>query len=270
MRQVIALVRWELWQRRWSLAWWSVGVFALVATDMLFYRSIKGNTAQFNQIYEGLSPTVRALFSDSGNFLSPVGYLSARVYYLLLPVLLSIFTIGLGANLIGKEEQQGTLELLLARPVSRSKLLFSKLLAGALATGLLGVVALGTAFACLRPSGFETISYGHIALTTVASLLLAALSGMIAFALTALGRPARSAALGIASLFAFMGYIVASLENTIGWLHWPAKFLPYHYYRPSDILGGIPHQKWNLLGFVVVVALLAMVSWAGFRRRDIA
>jgi ABC-2 type transport system permease protein len=270
MKGVVALVRWELWQRRWSLLWWGVGVAALVGIDMLLYRSIKDETAQLSQVYDSLPTTVRVLFSDSGNFLTSVGYLSARVYYLLLPVLLSIFTIGLGANLIGRDEQQGTLELLLARPVSRGKLLLAKLAAGALALGALGLVALITAWVCLRPSGFDDVSYRGIAVTTLAALLLSGLFGMVAFALTAFGRTARGAALGIASLFAFAGYIMASLESTVHWLRWPAKVLPYHYYQPSDLLAGVGSHRWTFLGFVVVLAALAGVSWFSFRNRDIA
>ncbi|HSW98384.1 MAG TPA: ABC transporter permease subunit, partial [Candidatus Saccharimonadales bacterium] len=258
------------WQRRWSLLWWGVGVAALVGIDMLLYRSIKSDTAQLEQVYNSLPTGVRYLFSDSGNFLSPAGYLSGRVYYFLLPIVLGIFSIGLGANLIGREEQQGTLELLLARPVSRTTVLRGKLAAGALALGWLGLVALLVGWACLRPAGFDTISYKAIALVTLAAVLLSALFGMVAFLFTALGRPARGAALGIASLFAFGGYIAASLENTAHWLRWPSKFLPYHYFTPSDILNGLPHQRWNLLGFMLVIAVLAVLSWLGFRRRDIA
>ena len=270
MKQASALVRWELWQRRWSLLWWGVGVAALVGIDMLLYRSIKGDTAQLDQVYKSLPASVRFLFSDSGNFLSPAGYLAGRVYYFLLPIVLSIFTIGLGANLIGREEQQGTLELLLSRPVSRTAVLLGKLAAGALALLWLGLVALTVGWACLRPSGFDTISYKSVAIVTAAAFLLSALFGMIAFLFTALGRPARGAALGIASLFAFGGYIAASLESTVQWLRWPAKLLPYHYYRPSDILNGVPHQKWNLLGMLLVIVVLAGLSVAGFRRRGIS
>jgi ABC-2 type transport system permease protein len=270
MNQTFALIRWELWQRRWSLVWWGVGVAALVSIDMLVYRSIKADAAQLNDVYNSLPATVRNLFSDTGNLTSPIGYLTGRVYYLLLPVLLSIFSIGQGANLIGREEQQGTLELLLARPISRTKLLLSKLAAGALGMLWLGFVALIIGLLCLKPSGFDMISYKSIVIATAAAILLSSLFGMVAFLFTALGRPARSAALGIASLFAFGGYIAASLESSVHWLRWPAKFLPYHYYQPSNILKGLPNQKWNIIGYLVAIIVLAACSWLGFRNRDIS
>lgn len=267
--KIIAIVRAELWQRRWSLLWWSVGVAALVGIDMLLYASVKDQVQQFEELNNRLSPTLRALFSDSGNFLQPAGFLSARVYYLLLPLLLSIFTIGLGANLIGREEQQGTLELLLARPVSRTKLLLSKLLAGGVAAGLLGIVALATAFVCLGPSGLTGISHRALAVATLQAVLLSSLFGMIAFTLTALGRPARAGSVGIAALFAFASYIVTSLESTVHWLRWPATALPYHYYRPSEILAGTTGQKWTVIGFALTMVAMVVISWIGFRRRDI-
>jgi ABC-2 type transport system permease protein len=270
MNQAFALIRWELWQRRWSLLWWSLGVAGLVGLDMLLYISIRGEAAQFNQLMQHLSPTVRSLTAGSNvDFLSPVGFLSARVYYLLLPLLLTIFTMNLGSKLVGKEEQDGTLELLLARPVSRTTLLLSKLGAGVLAVSLLGFVALLTAIICLHPSGLTGISYKGVAMATLAAVLLSSLFGMIAFTFTALGRPARSAATGIAALFAFASYIISSLESSVHWLRWPAKLLPYHHFRPSVILAGASSQKWEMLGFLVVIGALAVVSWIGFRRRDI-
>ncbi|MBI2368924.1 MAG: MFS transporter [Deltaproteobacteria bacterium] len=63
----------------------------------------------------------------------------------MLPLLLSVLTIGLGSRLLAKEESEGTLELLLARPVSRAKLLAAKAMAGLVgpAEGQLHRVGLG-------------------------------------------------------------------------------------------------------------------------------
>jgi hypothetical protein len=61
--------------------------------------------------------------------------------------------------------------------------------------------------------------------------------GALAFLLTATGR-GRAAALGIAVVYGFGGYLVSSLASSVEWLKHPALLFPYHYYRTADILAG--------------------------------
>ncbi len=236
---------------------------------MLLYSSLKDQAAELDKALKNMPPAVLALFADGADFLSPAGFLSARVYYLLLPLLLSIFAIRLGAGLIGSEERHGTLELILARPISRTKLLCSKLVAGGIALGILGTVALLTALVCLKPSGLDSISYGALAMTTLQAVLLSALFGMVAFVLTAAPGRARSAASGVAALVAFGSYIIASLETLVSWLHAPALLMPYYYYQPAEILKGTSAVSLPLMAGAICIVLLAITSWIGFRRRDI-
>ncbi|HEV7454559.1 MAG TPA: ABC transporter permease subunit [Candidatus Saccharimonadales bacterium] len=267
--KVAAIIRIELWQRRRALAWWSLGVAVLVGLDMLLYLSLKNNAQDINKVVESLPNTVRELFAGSGDFTSQAGFLSGRIYYLLLPLLLTILAIGLGSSLIGKEEREGTLELLLARPVSRLKLLLSKVSAGTLAMAGVGFVALIVGLICLRPAGLNTISLRAVTLVTLNVVVLSSLFGMIAFCLTALGGRFRNMATAVAALIAFGGYLVASLQSLTSWMVWPARLMPYHYYDPSAILKGASYGLKPLLGFSITIVLLLVASWVGFRRRDI-
>src|SRR3970040_767608 len=112
-----AIARWTIRQRRWSMLIWCVGVTAFIALNLLLYPTVRDQAAQLNQVLENLPQASRSLFSDSAYLLSPTGYLSTRVYYLLLPLLLSVLAIGLGSSLLAKEENEGTIELLLSRPL---------------------------------------------------------------------------------------------------------------------------------------------------------
>jgi ABC-2 type transport system permease protein len=267
--KTLAIIRNELWQRRRGLIWWSVGVIALISIDMLLYKSIKQDTQDLSKVVDSMPASVKALFAGNADFFSPSGFLSARVYYLLLPLLLSIFAIGVGSSLIGKEERQGTLELLLARPLSRAKLLFSKFGAGVVLVGIVGLVGLLTALICLRPSGFDTVSFRAIALVTLSTIMLSALFGVIAFTLSSFGGKFRGMATGLAALIAFGSYLLASLESLVSWIVWPARILPYHYYNPNGILEGRTYGLKVLLGFFVTIVALLIAAWIGFRRRDI-
>jgi len=261
------ILRWTLWQRRWPTLWWCLGVAAFIFLSLSFYASFRGQAAQLNQILDHLPATARSLFAGNSDILSPQGFLSARVYYLMLPLLLSVLAIGLGSSLISREEDSGTLELLLARPVSRAKVLAGKALAGLFITLIVGAVALVSTFIICKLVKLE-VGLGRLVVTTLACIVLALVFGALALAMSALGRSARLASVGLSVIIALGGYIISSLAATVKWLGWPAKFFPYHYYRPTEALAGLYVWR-NVVLLLVVIIFLVILAWQGFRKRDL-
>jgi ABC-2 type transport system permease protein len=262
------IVKYELRRRKWSIFWWSLGVTALIGLTLAFYPTIKNQTDQLNKSFGDLSPQVTALFSDTGDFFSPVGYLSSQIFYLMLPMLLSILAIGLGSSLIARDETDHTLELTLARPVSRSRILVGKAVAGLIIVGIVGGVSLIVNVALAKLVNID-VGLGNIAFTSIMATVLAVIFGSVAFALTALGRFARLGSVGIAALVALLGYITTSFIGYVHWMVWPARLLPYHYYHPAEMLRG--HLDWFVLAcFIGVILVLGIIGAVGFRRRDIS
>lgn len=259
--------KWTLRQRRWSVVWWSIGIIAFIFINLIFYPTFKSQSAQFNKTFEQLPETARQLFTDTGDFFSPVGYLSSQLFYLMLPLLLGFLAISLGVSLIGKEEREGTLEMLLARPISRTRLILSKTAAGALILLAVGIISTLTIMLMCKLVDINAGSINIFEAGLVVTLM-AACFGAVAFLVTMLGQGVRAAAIGVATLVALGGYILVSLSGTVTWLAWPAKLFPFNYYHSSDLLTG--SYDWaNLIFFIVMIALCGLGSWASFRRRDI-
>lgn len=266
MRSSLAILRWELWQRRWSIMWWSLGVTAFIAVNLAFYPSFKDQSEQLAEAMSQIPESAVSLFSDTGEFFSPVGYLSSQVFYIMLPLLLGILAISLGSSLIGKEEKEGTIELLLSRSISRKNLIVSKAGAGLVITLAIGLVATIVTVGLARIVELDVASMRIVAASLVC-ILLAISFGSIAFLISSFGR-ARIASVGIATLYALGGYIIASLIDVASWLKWPAKLFPFDYYQPAAIMNGT--YNWlNLLFFVALIGISLTVSWIVFRKRDI-
>ena len=261
-----AVIRWTLKDRRWSTVWWVVGIVAFVILEMAFYPAIRDQQAELEKSFAELSESAIALFSDTGDFFSPVGYLSGQIFYLMMPLLLGVLAVGAGASLIGREEREGTLELLLSRPISRSKLMLSKAVVGSLMVVTVGLA--GTLVTALMAKLVDLpVPLDNILLTGLAAIILALSFGAVAFMVTMLGRTGRAAALGVAAMVALAGYLISSLAGTIEWLKWPAKVFAYDYYRPAEILEGT--YNWlNILFMLGVIIVCGVVSWVAFRRRD--
>ena len=263
---MIPIIKWTLYQRRWSVFWWSLGIAVVIILNLSLYPSFQDQAA-LNEQLENLPEAARSLFTDTGDFFSPEGYLSSQVFYLMLPLLMSVLSIGLGSRLLAKEESDGTLELLLARPISRLKLLAAKALS---AITILAIVTAVAVAATTITSEIVNINVPllNLVVATLLASLLALLFGAVAFAVTTLGHSARLASVGIAALVGLGSYIVTSLANVAEWLLWPSRFLPYHYYRPGDTLYGNFHLP-NIIGLAAAVLVLGFVAWRFFRRRDL-
>lgn len=264
---MIPVIRWSWHLRRWSTLWWSLGVAAFIALTLTFYPIVHHQSAQLNQSLGQLSGSVKSFVTDTPDFFSPVGYLSSQILYLLLPILLAILLIGLGSSLLAREEQDGSLELLLARPISRRRLLAGKAVAGLLISLTVTVVSLVTTLVLCKLVQLP-LPLPAIVAAIAECYLLALVFGALAFALTCFGGPIRGVAIGLSTGLLLLSYLLSSLEASVSWLRWPARLLPYHYYRPASVLGG--HTPWAVGGsFLLVIAVLAVLGVWGFRRRDI-
>lgn len=260
------LIKWTLRQRRNSTIWWSVGLVGFISLEMSVYPTIKSQASQLNDALNRLPGTVRSLFGSQDLF-SPVGYLNSRIFYLLFPLMLSILAIGLGSSLIAREESDGTIELLLSRPLARGRLVLGKATAGLL---VLIIIASISAVALLLwvKSTSLAVPIPRVAFAALQAGVLAAMFGALAFALAAMGRFGRGASIGIASLIGLGSYIVASLEGSVHWLETPAKLLPYHYYNPTAVLNG--SYTWMVTAVFALITLgLGLVAYLAFRRRDL-
>ncbi|MCA9337825.1 ABC transporter permease subunit [Candidatus Saccharibacteria bacterium] len=262
-----ALIKWGLWQKRWFIMWWCIALVGFIFLNLIFYPSFKDQAAQLEQSFSQIPESTRALFSDTSDFFSPTGYLSSQVFYLMMPMLLGILAITLGSSLIAREEKDGTIELLMSRPVSRRALLAGKALVGVVILFAVGMVGMLTTVIMSKLVDLAVPSK-DIALATLASTLLALSFGTVAYMITSFGK-ARVASVGLATLFALGGYIIVSLSGAASWLKWPSRAFPFHYYHASEILEGT-YQWRNMLFIVAVVLASSIIAWVAFRRRDIA
>lgn len=264
---MIPIIKWTLWQRRYSLFWWSVCISAFNFINTVFYPTFKDQAAELQKSFENLPDAALQLFGGSADFFSPVGFLNSQIFFLMLPLLLTMMMISLASSLLAREEQDMTIELLLARPISRAKVLLAKVTAGTLFAVAVTLVVTGVTILCAAAFNID-VPLSSIALACLNCLLLAYATAAISFLLTATGR-ARGAALGIGALVGVGGYLVTSLSGTVTWLKGPSNFLPFEYYQSEAILRGTYHWV-NALFFVGVIAACCVLSWIGFRRRDIS
>ena len=252
---------------RRALAWWSLGTVALSAFIVAVYPSVRDNP-ELNKMVENYPDALKALFGlgQGVDYTSAVGYLNSELFSFMLPLLLLVAAIGAGARAIAGEEERGTLDLVLANPVSRRRLILDKLAALVAEVAALGLVSwLSLVIGC-RIVGLN-VSSSHLAAATAAAVLLAVSFGAIAlFVGAATGR--RGAAIGAAGAGAVAAYLLSSLAELVGFLEPLRGASPFYHYVAQDALGtglALDHVAF-LLGLVLAASTAAVVAFA---RRDL-
>jgi ABC-2 type transport system permease protein len=225
--------------------------------------------ALFRDLIEtGIFPEALTNFGG-GDVFSLAGSMALGFVHPIAIILLSVFAVGFTTSAFAGERQRGTLEILLARPISRRRAYVTILvsvfgfLGLALAAYLTGAVISSSLFNVLGEIDISRLPLvwlnGLLMFGSIAALALAA---SVSFDRLA---PALGITLAIL-LFAYFLDIIGSL--------WPdAAFLqPYslfHYLETRDILlGKADPFGFALLGTIIVLAI--GYSLIVFPRRDIA
>ncbi len=158
-------------QRR-ALTGWALGMAALVLLYASFYPSIKANASKLNQYIETLPEALRNMIGRSADFSSPTGYIQSEIFSIMGPLLLMILAIGAGARAIAGEEEAGTLDLLLANPIARRRVVLEKFWAMVAATAGVGVV-MWAAIAAFGPPFGVHVSLARLGETVLSAVLMA-------------------------------------------------------------------------------------------------
>jgi len=253
---------------RRALAWWALGLVGMVALMSAVYPTVRDNP-ELNRMVSEYPEALKAFVSFGGNldYVSGAGYLGSELFSLTIPLLLLVAAIGAGARAIAGEEERGTLELLLANPLSRRRLILEKLAALAVELVVLGLVLWLALLAGVAAFDMH-VSAAHLAAATGSAALLAFAFGTISLAAGAASGQ-RALAIGLSAAGAVAAYLVNGLAALVGFLEPVQKASPfYHYVAPDPLRSGLsPGHTLFLLGIAAVASALAVLL---FDRRDLA
>jgi ABC-2 type transport system permease protein len=253
---------------RRAFFWWALGLVGLVALMISVYPSVRGNSS-LNQLVNDYPDALKGFVAFGGelDYLSGPGYLGSELFSLMIPLLLLVAAIGAGSRAIAGEEESGTLDLLLANPVSRSRVALEKLAALVAEVLALGIVLFMALVVGAHAVTLKT-SAGHLAAATGSAVMLAVSFGAIAMLLgAATGRRAR--ATGITAALAVAAYVLNGLAPLVDALKPLRKASLFYHYAASDPLRhglDLSHSA-VLIGVAVVAAALVPIV---FDRRDLA
>ena len=254
----------ELRLKRLSLVVWTVSVALLILMLIAVYPSVRDSPG-LDAIYGDLSPAAQALLGGS-DLTSPAGYLNTQLFAFFLPAVLLVYVLGRSAATMAGEEEDRTLDLLLAQPLARWNAYVQK--AAAVAVGLL-VLCLATLIPLLALDSavqFDLPAANVSAIVIQMGLFCLAL-GMWTQALSAAtGR--KVVGLGAVTGYVVLSYLVYGLSASISWLEPLRPLSLWRWYLGNDPLqNGFGIAECLVLAGTTAVGI-AVGLWF-FNRRDL-
>ena len=263
----MSTVFWDMLRRqRGAILGWGLSLALLGALLVSLYGAMAPQAAQLEGYLEAFPPAFLAAFGveEAMDFLRPAGYLSSQ-FFSYMPLVLGILAVLLGSGLLVADEERGTLDLLMAQPISRRAMFLGRLL-GMVATlaAVLGLAWLGLAI----PAWLSDFEVGPAAmllpiLSLFAVLLLfATLALLLSFLL-----PARRLAAGLAGLLLVAAYFLQTIAQIDDRFEPLARLAPLAYYQSGDAVNGL-NVAW-FAALLALSALLALLALQRFERRDL-
>lgn len=234
-----------------------LGAFGMLA--LLVADSLADLLAEITDSF----PETLSTFIGAG---TPGGYVVGEMFSLMFPIAVVTFGVIVGAGALAGEEREGTMAIMSAQPVSRTRLLWTK--ATSVLLSLILVVAVNwVVMALLIGGGTTDLTLEGLTGGTVHLLFLGTAFAAIAFAGAATtGRPVVGS--GIAGAIAATSYLAATMLPIAGLDGW-AHLSPWYYYllNSDPLRAGI---AWTDIGIFATIAAVALtIASAAFGRRDL-
>jgi ABC-2 type transport system permease protein len=250
---------------RGQILGWGISLGLLCLYMARFYNTIASQKEAYLEMVESFPKELMAFFSsEASEMFTPSGFLNIE-FFSYMPIIIGIFAILAGSGMLAGDEENGTMDLILAHPVSRTELFMSRILAFLVATiGILVLNWIGFLIG-IPGSGLDlnALEIGRPFISLFAQLML---YGMLALVLSMLLPSRRMAAMtsGILMVASFFITALARLDEN---LETVAKISPMNYYQGGMAIDGL---KWGwVAGLLGISALFILIAWWRFERRDI-
>ncbi|MFE9651750.1 ABC transporter permease subunit [Micromonospora sp. NPDC006431] len=248
-----------LYDNRRIFAVWTLATGLLTMAYASFYPQLSADSAA------SVPEAMRGFGLD--DTASAAGYLQGAVFGLLVPLLVTFYGAATGARMTAADEETGYLDLLLAHPIGRARLLLHRFAALAVGAVVISAAVLVAVLAVRTTARLDSISVANFTAQSVNLALLGLFFGALATALGAATGKSRATVFGLTAGLGVLGYALHGFAPQTG-AEWLRHLTPFHYY-----LGGEPLRY----GFapadpLVLAAAIAVLLAAGilrFARRDL-
>ena len=251
------------------LAWGTgLAILAMVLV-YLFFSILEDDTLKgYDALIQGISPVIQAFIGGDHipSIMTFAGFMQLE-FFNYLPLLLAIFMIVEGSAAIVLEEERKTIDLLLAQPLRRWRVVVEKFAAMVVAAyAIAGIIGLGlvaaTRFVYVEPPWYRLMISAANAVPPALVVGALSLLGSCFF------RRRRNAAI-VGTAFLATSFFLNVLGQIVALIRPWRKLSIFHAYSATSPLTGDMITEHTMWMFVATILLVAAAVFA-FRRKELA
>ncbi len=252
-----------VFEKRWSMFAWFAGLFLTTVVIMLLFPTLRDTLGKaLNEVPESM----KGILGNAQTYQRINGFIDIQVLAQMVFMTI-VYGIILFTGVIAGDESEGTLQTLLANPVSRTKVYFEKLAGASILLFIVNSsIFFGTLVGALIVS--ESVDVFRLAQACFMLYAVTLVFGVIGFSLGALTGK-RGLAGALAGTLAFVSYLVTNLVPSVELLKTVNRFSPYEYFnKPSILDNGIEIK--DLLILVSISVIFVVLGYFVFTKRDLS
>ena len=255
----------EIKRNKLSLIIWSAALAWMLGICIIIYPEMQTQMGDIGAMFSDMGAFSDAFGMDMLNFGEFMGYFGVEIGN----------TIGLGgallAGIVGitalsKEERDGTAEILLTMPVSRTRIVAEKLLFSAFHIVVVNLSCVVVSTVAMLAIGVEADA-GKIALIFLANLIMQFEIMAITFGISAF---VKKGAMGIGIGISFGLYFLNIISNLADGVEFIGKITPFGYANSGYVIENGKIELLPLIIGVVLSALGILTAFEKYTKKDIS
>ncbi len=258
----------EMKANRKSLIIWCISMIAMIGGGMGKFLVFSSSGESISDIM-GIYPKslLNMLGISSFDLSKAIGFYGVLFLYLIL--ISTVHAVMLGANIISKEETDKTIEFLFVKPVSRNKVITSKLLAVFLNIMILNIVTLISSYFIVNYFNDSDAILGDITMLMVGMFIIQLIFMSIGSLLASVSKnpkTATSSATGIL-LITFMLFMIINMNDKIENLKY---ITPFKYFEAESIILGNGIDFVFIILSIIIIGVSLVGTYGFYKKRDLS
>jgi ABC-2 type transport system permease protein len=254
--------------RRVSLFWYALGITVYGWMIVAFFPLIEQNPEYIEAIEDVWSEELMAVFGGVDlEFTTLGGFLGIEYLSLIWVFIVAAAVVTFAAGAIGGDVENGTMEVTLSQPVSRTAVALTRYVGMVIYALVLNAVTVATIY---FPGFLHNVDVpaGGMGLLFVGGSLVTLAVGSFAFAVSAMSSgKGLSISLTLGVMVAmYLADVLGNLTDKAAWL---VNFSLFHYWRPNQVIDDLllAPVTWLVFGAATIVFFGAAMY--AFQRRDV-
>lgn len=246
---------------------WLVIIVAFLGIIFLVYPSvIKDNQSMMDIMNQMFSPEMLKMFNmDIISLDSVFGWIATEGYIFLMLISGSYFAL-LGGTVLLKEQSEHTINFLYSKPISKNRILTSKMLLGLIYTIIFcGIIALTMLIGLHYSGDLDYTKWSLISLTPVfISVLFYAISMLVS-----LGFKKTSTSIGVNLGIVFGFYILSILSTLSDKIEFLKYLSPFYYMDARDILVDSKISTFNISVMLISTVVFVVSTYIIYNKKEL-